>query len=580
MAKTNCRSVAGPSSSPHPYDFLIPSCPPSPNPLRHSLRSRRRRSPPGSIVAFLATLSLSQFSVHAHPLDPPQTALPFLYPSFIHQPTPSVAKRSPPSSSDATTSTPSPSPLPSKCNPEQIVMPDKYVLGDDGYWYKTEWSLYGSTQCPVSNSSLPPLAPLQTLAELFLKQRSCPPTPAAGQDVDLPIDPSSVGDFDVSSLPTGWNIPGSSSRHGIVIILSLSVALAVFILVMIITCVLWRRKLVPKKDPEKKRGRSSEFADDEASRSIQEAKAAQRRWSKAVSRWRSNVRFSFRRRRTDRAITRTATFSTLHQDGDGIVTDVSPSSSRSHSPTPTLRSRASTSRDVPQSSAASVRSTASRARSSRPSSPQPRVPSPDDVPPRPPSPIEPPAYDPPPATAASPPTGDHSPPYTHSDSCSPSSSKHPVSSSGASQSNNNTANVHLGSLSGHVATDDKALLSRRAALASAPLEPSSRFAPTAPSIEDDENFEFSSESRPPSPDSEQRPPYVPPTSLLPPPPSKGKLRYEYSDVELNYDIATIEPGLGPSAPPFEESVAVPSAPPLDLEVPVPSAPMMVTEADC
>lgn len=42
-------------------------------------------------------------------------------------------------------------------------------------------------------------------------------------------------------------------------------------------------------------------------------------------------------------------------------------------------------------------------------------------------------------------------------------------------------------------------------------------------------------------------------------------------MDLNYDIASIEPGLGPSAPPFEESVAVPSAPP------VPSAPAMVTE---
>lgn len=153
MAKTNCRSsVAGPSSSPHSYVFLIPS-PPPPNPLGHSLRSRRRRSPPGSIVAFLATLSASHFSVHAHPLDPSQTALPFLYPSFIQQPTPSVAKRSLPSSSDATTSTLPPSPPPSKCNFEQIGMPDKYVLGDDGYWYKTEWSLYGSTQCPVSNPS-------------------------------------------------------------------------------------------------------------------------------------------------------------------------------------------------------------------------------------------------------------------------------------------------------------------------------------------------------------------------------------------------------------------------------------------
>ena len=385
----------------------------------------------------------------------------------------------------------------------------------------------------------------------------------------------------MTSLPTGWNIPDTSSPHGTVIIISLSVALAVAILVMMITCVFWRRKLVPKKDPEKKRGRSSDFADDDISRSIREAKAAQRRWSKAVSRWRGNVRFSFRRRRTDLAISRTTTYSTLGQEGERTATEISPSSSRSESPTPTVRSRASTGRDVPSSPAASVHSTTSRARSSRASSPQPRVASPYDVPPRPPSPIEPPAYHPQPAIPTPPPAGDHSPPYTNSDCCSPSSSKLPVSSSSSSRPNNSD-NGHLGSLSGHVATDDKTLLSRRAALASAPLEPSSRLAPSAPSIEDDDVFEFSSESRPSSPTrdecgTEQRPPYEPPTSILPPPPSKGKLKYEYSDLDLNYDIATIEPELGPSAPPFEESAVVPSAPPLDLEVPIASAPAIATE---
>jgi len=108
-------------------------------------------------------------------------------------------------------------------------------------------------------------------------------------------------------------------------------------------------------------------------------------------------------------------------------------------------------------------------------------------------------------------------------------------------------------------------------------------------MEDDDDFEFSSESRSSSPirdadGSEQRPPYLPPSSLLPPPPSKGKFKYDYSNdlnLDLNYDIANIEPGLGPSAPPFEESEAVPSAPPVDLDVeaPVPSAPAMVTEEE-
>jgi len=358
-----------------------------------------------------------------------------------------------------------------------------------------------------------------------------------------------------------------------------------------IACVIWRRKLIPKKDPEKKQRQSSDFADDDSSRSIREAKAAQRRWTNAVSRWRSNVRFSARRRRTDRAIARTTSYSTLGQEGERIVSEHenSPSSSRSSSPTPTIRSRASTNQDIPPSSVASVRSATSRARaqSSRASSPQPQVISPYSLPSHPASPVQPPAYHPQPPVPP-PPTGDHSPPYTHSDRCSSSPLKPPLSSSSSPQLNDGD-NGHLDSLSGHVATDDKALLSRRAAFASAPLGSSSHFPPSAPvpPTEDDDDFEFPSESRPSSPvrgayGSEERPPYLPPTSLLPPPPSKGKLKYDYScdlDLGLNYDIATVEPGLGPSAPPFEESEAVPSAPPLDLGLPVASAPVLAAERE-
>ncbi|KAH9081478.1 hypothetical protein EDB83DRAFT_2332974 [Lactarius deliciosus] len=557
MAKTNCPSIAGPSSPAQP---------------RHSPRSRRRRSPP-CIVAFLATISASPFSANAHPLDPPQTALPFLYPPFIHQPTPSVAKRSLPSSSDATTSTPPPVPA-AQCDQERSNLPDKYVLGDDGYWHKTKWSLYGSSQCPGS----------------------CPPS--AVQDADarngptvtvLPLS-TSVDEFDVSSLPTGWNTPNNASRQGTVIILSLSAALAVVILVMMLTCVVWRRKFIPKKDPEKKWRQSSDFAEeDDTSRSIREAKAAQRRWTNAVSRWRNNVRFSARRRRTDRAIARTSSYSTLGR-GDGIGTERenTPSSSRSPSPTPTMRSRASTSQDVPSSSAASVHSATSqtRAQSSRASSPQPQVTSPFSLPPHPASPIQPPAYHPQPPIPP-PSTGDHSPPYTHTDCCSPSSSKPPLSSSSPHQLDDGDG--QLDSLSGHVATDDKAILSRRAAFISAPPGSSSHFPPSVsvPSMEDDDDFEFPSDSRPSSPihdaySSEERPPYLPPSSLLPPPPSKGKLKYDYSrdlDLDLNYDIATVEPALGPSAPPFEETEAVPSAPPFDPDVPVTSALVLAAERE-
>lgn len=46
---------------------------------------------------------------------------------------------------------------------------------------------------------------------------------------------------------------------------------------------------------------------------------------------------------------------------------------------------------------------------------------------------------------------------------------------------------------------------------------------------------------------------------------------------MNLDSATVEPQLGPSAPPFEECEAVPSAPPPDFDVHVPSAPPLDSE---
>jgi len=94
-----------------------------------------------------------------------------------------------------------------------------------------------------------------------------------------------------------------------------------------------------------------------------------------------------------------------------------------------------------------------------------------------------------------------------------------------------------------------------------------------------------SESRPPSPSHdvhgyEPKPPYSPPRTLLPPPPLKGKQKFDYShdlDVSENFDMP-VEPQLGPSAPPFEEeSEVVPSAPPFDFEAHVPSAPPMDPE---
>lgn len=151
---------------------------------------------------------------------------------------------------------------------------------------------------------------------------------------------------------------------------------------------------------------------------------------------------------------------------------------------------------------------------------------------------------------------------------------------------------HITSLSGHVATDDKAILSRRTALASAPPGSDSNISQLAsvPSMEDEDMYELPPGLPPSSPTHdaygyEPHPPYSPPTTLLPPPPSKGKQKFDYThdwDISLDIDNATVEPQLGPSAPPLEESEVMPSAPPLDsdVHVHVPSAPPLDTEDEC
>lgn len=128
----------------------------SSHPLNRCSRSRPARS---RLLPLLAAISATPLSIHAYPLDPTETSLPFLYPPFLHQPTP-LAKRSvTPSTLNAATasgSTPSPPPAPSsgcqydKGNLPDKNLPDKYVLGDDGRWHKVTWSLYGSVNCPVS----------------------------------------------------------------------------------------------------------------------------------------------------------------------------------------------------------------------------------------------------------------------------------------------------------------------------------------------------------------------------------------------------------------------------------------------
>jgi hypothetical protein len=365
-----------------------------------------------------------------------------------------------------------------------------------------------------------------------------------------------------------------------VVVVALSVALAVIILLTMFTCVFCRRKSVPKGDPEKKSRRSPDIADDDSFRSIREAKVAQRKWSRAASRWRDNIRFAARRRRTNRTHAPTASYATLSMEERPeavIESEGFPPSSRSPSPTSMQR----TSPYSPTASAASIHSSTLQVQVPRVSTP-PINPT-DSLPSSPVISSQPPAYYTQPSFLSPP---DASPEYTCLGGGSSSSSKAPLSSHTPYQTRSD-GDSYLNSLSGHVATDDKAILSHRAALASAPPGGNSYLSQPAsvPSLEDPDMFELPSGSRPSSPNIdthgyEPQPPYSPPTSLLPPPPSKGKQKYDYSrdlDIDVNFDIVMVEPDLGPSAPPFEEHGAVPTAPPFESDVLVPSAPPMPLE---
>ena len=424
---------------------------------------------------------------------------------------------------------------------------------------------------------------------IFFKGPCSPPSSAADMDNDVNATPGlcpgsntpSVDDFDTSTLPTGWDTlyVDTPSRHGTILILVFSVSLAAIIFAMIFSCVFWNRRKPPKRDPEKKWRMSSATAGDDSYCSIREAKAAQRKWYKAASRWRDNVRFAARRRRTNRALAPTTSHATLYQEErqeTATYTESTIYRSRSSSPTPTQRSVTPTHPDVRASSTASIRSSHSQMQTPQVLASQ------GDTPPSSPVSAQPPAYYRRSSFLLSSPPHDSSE-FTYSDRSPPSTSKDPLSFPAQPRPHGDD-DSHLTSLSGHVATDDKAILSLRSGLASAPPGFNADFPQSAsvPSVEDEDMFELPSESSPPFPTHdaygyEPQPPYSPPTTLLPPPPSKGKQMFDYShdwDISVNVDDTPVEPELGPSAPPFEESEVVPSAPPLDFDsdVYVPSAP--------
>jgi hypothetical protein len=190
MAKPTLDSLRPAASSSTSTRRLNPSPSVSSHPLNRCPRSRPARS---HILPLLAALSAVPLSIHAYPLDPTQTSLPFLYPPFLYQPTP-LAKRSvPPSTPDAATPTTSSPPAPSYgCQYDKGNLPDKYVVGDDGLWYKTKWSLYGSVNCPVSELNpfyvrAPSLCGLKSFRRLRVCQQQI--TTSVTQEEETPLLP-------------------------------------------------------------------------------------------------------------------------------------------------------------------------------------------------------------------------------------------------------------------------------------------------------------------------------------------------------------------------------------------------------
>ncbi|KAI0066498.1 hypothetical protein BV25DRAFT_1390753 [Artomyces pyxidatus] len=570
MAKPNSRPpAAGPSS--------LSTTRPADRRRRRIAQQRSRSAPSSGIFALVATVWST--GVDGHPVDPSHTALPFLYPFIDTEPASPAHPRSdgfhilddilpPPSDTPPVVTTPA-------CLQERSNLPDKYVQGSDGLWRKTtEWSLYGSTDCSGSCS------PTATSLPSDVNDQASPSSPPNSM-TSSPT--ASLDDFDVSLLPTGWKVQSATSRDLTIVILVLSMALAGIILFMMVTCVAWRKKKGRTKDVEKiKKKLYLEDLDEGSAESIRQMEAKQKKWARATSRWKSNIRFSARRRRVSRLSSTSSTaVAPTHDEEEDRRTipeeHETPPFSRALSPI-SLHPSLSSVDDNASPPLASERA------------PSPVLTEPGDRIEEPVSPTLfdtpsfPPAYRPSsPGPAPLPSHPSDSPIYQSTDGVTiPGSSKppfHRAAMAGSSSQEHGEA-LEPASHAGHVATDDKALLARRAAMISAPpidgAEFSLPFVASVPALEDDD-LELPLDDphlapHAPDPDEEVRPPYSPPESGLPSPPSKGKMaaQYDYSyEFDGDLDIANVEPESGPSAPPFEES---PSAPPFEAACVAPSAP--------
>lgn len=329
-------------------------------------------------------------------------------------------------------------------------------------------------------------------------------------------------------------------------ILAVTLALSLFICFFILSCLFWRNRKKSSDVEAKAKQTSCERLTLEERRQIEQAKALKRFWARATARWKSNARQSLRQRTGRRLITRPSQ-TTYHSTSD--VDSRCRFNSRPSSRFSSISNHNQPLREEYPQSITTPRSL------SRPASP--------------------PAYHyerqiPPivissASRSATPVSGFVVPDLTLSGRPSQSSMCPSTTSPQLSPES------EFLSQTAHVATDDKALLSRLAELASAPPDDAGPVSAVSPSQVSapawSEEFEaFTPTSAPIGMDTEL------PLSSFPSPPSKARLaaaeRFEYT---FAYDdIENAEPEPEPSAPPFEEepervldaSLLLPSAPPL------------------
>ncbi|RPD65009.1 hypothetical protein L227DRAFT_607612 [Lentinus tigrinus ALCF2SS1-6] len=627
---------------PQPSHLLDPPLHPDPSSSRPRPPTTKRRTrlspknshlyslsdPSSGLLALLVTVAGSS-SVHGRPLEsqsdvPPDFLCPRLYLRAADSSSPQDLF-----SSSAPCDFPQPSTSsqsPSGTLPDQSAQPrkkrsrrgyniaDKYEQSPDGRWRKVDsWELYGSSSCAVTQC-------MDTSAtELPVQDDQVSASPSSSA-----TDTSSSSTSTLPSLPNGW---GKTSPDGMTgIILALSLSLAIILIIFMMGIVLWRKKRRKhdEKDTEKTASVRGD-ANSEVSEEIKRARSQQRMWARASAKWMANVRQSARLRRKRKAVAKGSDCTLL----DDSQPPQASSSALSLTRTCTITDRDSTYSSRPRSIRSRSRTvTRSRSPSLAPSS---RSRCDDNDEPQSPPP-QPPAYP--------------SEPHSHRPHAYRSSSHHsgvprrrsshssllsePPPPCSATHSRPSSPVPYEPPIdSAHVATDDKNILARMVRLASAPppadgpspsspggsseLYPSvpvledDGFEPLPPELQHDVDGHVSGErairgpgrtpDTPPPPldasspypgvdlpssdiDSEV-PSYTEdarrhPALVLPPPPSKialaGPMFYEYPN-EFEEDVVTTEPPLGPSSPPFEEQA--PSAPPFQLaEGPIatPSAP--------